>query len=201
MSLLASSMLGINKKRDALVLELREYFEAYGGPDWRTDPSDLPVEFSEVSETTILVDVQKADDAWKAPKSVWFRITDTGDNEIGDRTRALVDHIKDKRPLDPSHAYYDPERKSLDFGDGRHRFALLRDAGVLCVPMNSDTPENLKLLEVNEGEIKAKLARVQLEEKEKEKEMAMEMRSGQRFDSPKPRKKPLLVPPDFFPPM
>jgi hypothetical protein len=157
MSLLASPLLGVNPKRDALVLELRQYFEEHGGSNWRIDPSDLPITFSDVSESTILIDVKKADDAWRAPKSVNFRITDVGDNEIGDRTGGLVEHIKDQRPLDPSHAYYDPQRKSLDFGDGRHRFALLRDAGVLCIPMNSDSPDTLKYLEANEREIKKNL--------------------------------------------
>jgi hypothetical protein len=191
MSLLASPLLGINKKRDALVLELREYFESHGGPNWRTDPSDLPIEFSEVSESTVLINVKKADDAWKAPKSVNFRITDTGDNEIGDRTGALVEHIKDKRPLDPSHAYYDPERKSLDFGDGRHRFALLRDAGVLCIPMNSDTPENLMHLEAKEDELKLRLAEI------KQQEAGIDL----GVNISKPKKKSSLAPPDFFPPM
>jgi len=169
MSILASSLRGVNSKRDSLVLELREFFETHGGPNWRIDPSDLPIEFSEVSSGTVLVDVKKADDAWKAPKSVNFRISNTGDNEIGDRTAALVEHIKDKRPLDPSHVYYDPQKKALDFGDGRHRFALLRDAGVLCIPMNSDAPENLMQLEANEESLQKTLQEVLLAERSMEK--------------------------------
>lgn len=160
MSLLASSLRGINPKRDILVLELRAYFEEHGGPNWRTDPSELPITFSEVSETTVLVDVKKADDAWKAPKSVNFRITNVGDNEIGGRTALLVEHIKNQRPMDPSHVYYDPKSKALDFGDGRHRFALLRDAGVLCIPMNSDSPDTLRELEARDLEIQKNLEEI-----------------------------------------
>lgn len=160
MSILASQLLGTNKKRDQIVLELREFLETHGGPNWRTNPEDLPIKFSGITKTTILVDVTKADNAWKAPKSVNFRISNTGDNEIGDRTRQLVDYIKGGNPLDPSHAYYDPERKSLDFGDGRHRFALLRDAGVLCVPINTDSPESLLHLEAKEEELQETLKKV-----------------------------------------
>jgi hypothetical protein len=179
MSILASTLKGVNPKRDALVLELRDYFEKYGGPNWRTDPSDLPIEFSDVSSETVLVDVKRADEAWKAPKSVNFRITNTGDNEIGDRTEALVNHIKDKRPMDPSHAYYDPQRKALDFGDGRHRFALLRDAGVLCIPVNSDSPETLKHLEANDVELKKNLEEIiKLEQGIREKKRPKSPRFG-----------------------
>lgn len=157
MSILASSLKGVNPKRDVLVLELREYFEQYGGPNWRIDPSDLPITFSDVSSETMLVDVKRADDAWKAPISVNFRITNTGDNEIGDRTEGLLNYIKGGNPVDPPDVYYDPDRRSLDFTNGRHRFALLRDAGVLCIPMNSGNPETLKHLEANDKELQGNL--------------------------------------------
>jgi len=166
MSILASPLLGYNPKRDAIVLELRNFLKTHGGPNWRTDPNDLPIKFSSVTKTTILVDVTKADNAWKAPRSVNFRIANTGENEIGNRTRQLVDYIKGGNPLDPSHAYYDPKTKALDFGDGRHRFALLRDAGVLCLPMNSDSPDELLGLEAKEDELRLTLDNVLKKEAE-----------------------------------
>jgi hypothetical protein len=175
MSLLASSLRGVNPRRDALVLELRQYLEKNGGPNWRTNPKDLPIEFSDISDKTVLVDVKKADDAWKTPKSVNFRISNTGDNEIGNRTALLVQHIKDRRLLDPPYVYYDPQRKVLDFGDGRHRFALLRDAGVLCIPMNSDSPESLKYLEANEEDLKKTLGKAMSVERKVKKGVGLEV--------------------------
>jgi hypothetical protein len=167
MSLLSSGLRGVNPDRDSLVSNLREYLDQNGGPNWRVEPRDLPIKFSGVSENTVWVDVQKADEAWRAPGSVRRRITCTGDNEIDDRGKEMFEHIAvDQRPLNPSRAYYDPDKKSLDFGDGRHRFALLRDAGCLCLPMDSDTPSNLAHLKADPAELRSKLAKVEMMEKE-----------------------------------
>lgn len=149
----------VAKRRYELVQELRQFLESKGGPNWRTDPCDLPIDFGAVTEDTILVDVKKADKAWSKPKHVAFRISAQGGNEIDDRTQRLVEHLKAGAPLDPPEAYYSKESQGLDFSDGRHRFSLLRDAGVLVLPMNSDTPGNLKELEANPEEIAQALER------------------------------------------
>jgi len=147
------SSLSPAQRRYRLVQELKEFLQTHGGPNWRTDPCDLPINFQGVSEHTVLVDVQKVDKAWSKPKHVGFRISRQGGNEIENRTRQIVDWLKVGGPIDPSEAYYTKETGGIDFADGRHRFSLLRDAGVLVLPMNCDIPNNLKELEANPDDI------------------------------------------------
>lgn len=149
------------QKRYELVSQLREFFESKGGPNWRTDPLDLPINFAGVTDTTILVDVTKADRAWSQPKHINFRISRQGQNEIGDRTQKLVDWIKSGGDLEPPDVYYSRDSKGLDFSDGRHRFSLLRDVGVLVIPMNSDSPESLMDLEAVPHEVESYLKQEQ----------------------------------------
>ena len=156
------------QKRYQLVSELREFLETNGGPNWRTDPSDLPINFEAVTENTLLVDVRKVDKAWSKPKHVAFRISAQGNNEIENRTRQIVDWLKVGGPIDPSDAYYSKETGGVDFADGRHRFSLLRDAGVLVLPMNSDSPGDLMVLEAKSEEIEGYLAHEHEEKEEKE---------------------------------
>jgi len=182
----------VAKRRYELVQELREFLESYGGPNWRTDPCDLPIDFGAVTEDTILVDVKKADMAWSKPKHVAFRISAQGGNEIDDRTQRLVEHLKARAPLDPPEAYYSKESQGLDFSDGRHRFSLLRDAGVLVLPMNSDSPDTLKELEANPEEILINLKKEQQKEEQKIGLAKPFIPRVSRFSNPKKILEPML---------
>jgi hypothetical protein len=171
-------------RRYKLVQELREFLESKGGPNWRTDPCDLPINFEGVTEHTILVDVKKADKAWSKPKHIAFRISAQGNNEIENRTELLVERFKSGDPIDPSHAHYNKETGGLDFEDGRHRFSLLRDAGVLVLPMNCDPSGNLKELEANPEEIAEALEKG-------ERDKSVPKLSGSRFNNPKKMLEPV----------
>ena len=137
------------QRRYSLVKELRSFLDSNGGPNWRTRLEDLPINFDYNTDTSILVDVRKADLAWCKPQHVNFRISAQGQNEIGDRTELLVQYLKSGGTISPPEAYYCEETGGLDFSDGRHRFSLLRDVGLLVIPMISDSLDTLRNLEAD----------------------------------------------------
>src|SRR5690606_37800212 len=79
------------------------------------------------------VDVQLSDEAFKRAEGFYIGKDDKG---IGNRKERVMEYIKSgelKYAPEPS-IYLTPDNKPrLSFGDGRHRFAVLRDLGVKTI--------------------------------------------------------------------
>lgn len=131
------------------------------GPEWRTNPEHLPFQFAKPGKDSpqdvVLVDVAAIDSVWKIYPQRNLRIWDDGTNQIGDRTENIVRHLKEGGTVSPSIGSIDPETGGMCFRDGRHRFSLLRDAGVRCLPVASDVPESLRQYSTTPQQEKAKL--------------------------------------------
>ena len=150
------------RPRADAVAEFRTFLEEKGGPDWRTNPEHLPFKFVQSKganpPTTMLVCVAAIDEAWKIYPEREARICADGKNQIGERTERLVAHLKAGGDLYPSTATTNQESGGMVFVDGRHRFALLRDAGVRCLPIATYDPDSLQPYATTLEKEKANLA-------------------------------------------
>jgi hypothetical protein len=83
----------------------------------------------------VSVSTGKLDAAWSKDKELYIPPGGGGAEIPGrrDRFRSFLDTGK---PIEASEVYWDPEKKSIHFGDGRHRFTVLRDIGLKRVKVS-----------------------------------------------------------------
>jgi hypothetical protein len=93
-----------------------------------------PIEKREGNEIAH-VNPETFDKAFK--KTEWQYVGKNGDGGIEGRYKKFADWVKDADSMHASNASIDP-KGSITFGDGRHRYAYLRDEGLKKIPMSMD---------------------------------------------------------------
>lgn len=90
------------------------------------------------SHSLVEIDVEKFDKLFKEDKLSY--IEPQGTNGIGERYNNFVDYLKTNKPINASRVYVNvlDEEICAAIGDGRHRFAVLRDMGIKKLPVAMD---------------------------------------------------------------
>ena len=70
-------------------------------------------------------------------KSEWQYVGEKGEGGIGNRYEKFAEWVKNADSMYASNVSVN-EKGSVTFGDGRHRYAYLRDEGVKKIPMSMD---------------------------------------------------------------
>lgn len=86
------------------------------------------------SHKTVNVDLKKLDDAWKK-SSYYLPSKGKGHSEVGGRREAFERFLDKGEDIESPLVTIDDDGL-VDFDDGRHRFAVLRDMGVESIPVN-----------------------------------------------------------------
>jgi hypothetical protein len=131
----------------------------------RLGDRELPVTMHpvEVREGNVLADInpQAFDKAFR--KSNWQYVGPQGEGGIGDRYKRFEEFAKDAPSMRASNVSVN-KNGAVTFGDGRHRYAYLRDQGVDSIPMSmdKDSIENARLHGFlrEEGKARGGLARM-----------------------------------------
>ena len=101
---------------------------------------DIPVDLHPVEERQgnklHFVNTDKFDEAFKKNKDQYIGPGGTG-NIIGERYKGVGEYLKNAKSMRASEAYVKKDGNVI-FGDGRHRFAYLRDSGLKKIPMSLD---------------------------------------------------------------
>lgn len=117
-----------NLSRPAVLQELRTWFDQR--PGWEDNPLLLPFHFtgSRAGHQTIYVDVAKADACWTSPR----RIEPQADAEP-EKPAKLLRWLRSMANCEAPDA--SRQGQAIGFGEGRHRFAILRDTGCRVLPL------------------------------------------------------------------
>jgi hypothetical protein len=95
----------------------------------RFDYDEAPQE----SYTMIIVSVEAVDrDLRKDPD---FYVGSGGKGEMPNKIKEFLDYLITGKPIQPPIASVSPSTAMLTFGNGRHRFAVLRDLGLAVIPL------------------------------------------------------------------
>lgn len=92
-----------------------------------------PIEFvshpsAQPDEVLVQVDPARLDQAWAKDKGYYIPPGGGGESEIGGRRDDFKNFLAKGQPIQASRVSLDPDG-SVSFGDGRHRFSVLRDEG------------------------------------------------------------------------
>ena len=87
----------------------------------------------------VTVPIPLIDELWKKDQ-LYIGPEDEG---MGNRRQGVKDFLTTGKGINPSYIYFDPERESVSFGDGRHTFSTIREMGksrilVEMSPNNAD---------------------------------------------------------------
>lgn len=100
------------------------------------DGRDIPVTINPVDARSgyrlVTVNTKKFDDAWKGDTG--FYLDATGSNRIGNRYTLIGQFLQTARSMEAPTTYVDADGY-VSFGNGRHRWAYLRDHGVTEIPV------------------------------------------------------------------
>ena len=94
----------------------------------------------EKNNQIVKVNVNAFDDAFS--KTQWQYIGESGKGGIGNRYKNFGEFIKNAKSIEAPNVAVNKDG-SIVFGDGRHRYAYLRDAGVANIPLSMDA-ESIK---------------------------------------------------------
>ena len=101
------------------------------------DDREIPVTMHPVEEKQghqmHHVNVDKFEEAFKKNKDQY--IGEKGEGGIGKRYEGIEKFLKDAKSMRASEAHVN-EHGTIIFGDGRHRYAYLRDKGLKIIPMS-----------------------------------------------------------------
>ena len=100
--------------------------------------------------TTVWVDAKKFDDIWKKDKDMY--VGDGGKGEMKGRRAGFFEFMQTGKPIEIPYVSGkrlkegDPEFDQVHFGNGRHRFSVLRDIGFKKIPVvaERENAEELK---------------------------------------------------------
>ncbi len=96
----------------------------------------VPSKFSKrVREVFVVVDVAKFDEGWK--RDIGFHIDANGSNQISNRLARVAEFLKTATSMEASEVHVGDTGR-IQFTDGRHRMAFLRDYGVKQVGVTMD---------------------------------------------------------------
>lgn len=106
--------------------------------DWTQDPWD-----KRAGNILVTVDTQKFDSEWQKDKGFYLAHDGSGENYIGNRYFNIKKWMDGDAKIKAPSIGLAPNNSIPIFGDGRHRFAVLRDMGVKHITISID-PDDLK---------------------------------------------------------
>lgn len=97
-------------------------------------PAFVRHEISGRGEVLVMVDPARLDAAWaRGHPDYYLPAQGPGKSEVKGRREGFKDFLAKGKPVQASRVSYDPDTGAVDFIDGRHRFAVLRDLGLHAV--------------------------------------------------------------------
>jgi hypothetical protein len=81
----------------------------------------------------VMADVDRLDAGWQQDPNGYLPTETAGPSEVTGRRQDFKNFLAKGKPVEPSVIHVD--KNGVTFRDGRHRFAVLRDAGVKQVPV------------------------------------------------------------------
>jgi GNAT superfamily N-acetyltransferase len=120
----------------------RQFFSLESPNSVQVNGRSIPVTKHKLEKNNqiVKVDVNAFDDAFS--KTQWQYIGEGGKGGIGDRYKNFGKFIANAKSIEAPNVAVNKDG-SIVFGDGRHRYAYLRDAGVASIPLSMDA-ESIK---------------------------------------------------------
>ena len=103
---------------------------------------DIPVTMHKLEKENQLVKVDSNVFDKAFSKTTWQYVGEGGEGGIEGRYKKFAEFIKDAKSIEAPNVSVD-KNGSIIFGDGRHRYAYLRDSGVKNIPLSMDA-ESIK---------------------------------------------------------
>lgn len=103
---------------------------------------DIPVTMHKLEKENQLVKVDSNVFDKAFSKTTWQYVGEGGEGGIEGRYKKFAEFIKDAKSIEAPNVSVDKDG-SIIFGDGRHRYAYLRDSGVKNIPLSMDA-ESIK---------------------------------------------------------
>ena len=98
---------------------------------------DVPVTMHRLEKENQLVEVNTNVFDKAFSKSTWQYVGEGGEGGIEGRYKKFAEFIKDAKSIEAPNVSVDKDG-AIVFGDGRHRYAYLRDSGVKNIPLSMD---------------------------------------------------------------
>ena len=108
----------------------------------RVNGRDIPVTMHRLEKENQLVEVNSSVFDKAFSKTTWQYVGKGGEGGIEGRYKKFAEFIKDARSIEAPNVSVDKDG-AIVFGDGRHRYAYLRDSGVKNIPLSMDA-ESIK---------------------------------------------------------
>jgi hypothetical protein len=95
---------------------------------------------SNAGYTSIWIDVGKLDASWRLDREHYVS-SGGGGAAIGQRYQRFGEWVQHGHPVEMPEVYINPHYQRVQFGNGRHRFAWMRDHGVISLPVCVDVDQ------------------------------------------------------------